>query len=251
MSQRCFLGVVTFLTHLINFVIMAKILFTAVVADMRNKIAGTVFSRNRAGAFARTKVTPVNPQTTYQTGSRSRFTGWSQGWRGLTDAQRSSWNDATTSYPKTDQFGNIYYLTGAQLYQSLNNTLQVVSGTALTEPPVPDSVEAITSASFTMANGTPAASLTFAPTPVPANTAYMIYATPGVSPGVNFVKNQFRLITVAAAAASSPLDFLTAYTTKFGSVPAAGQKVFLKIVPVNTVTGQQGQGFQVSATVSA
>ena len=42
---------------------MAKILTTAIVADIRNKLNGSVFSKNRYGAYVRTKVTPVNPQT--------------------------------------------------------------------------------------------------------------------------------------------------------------------------------------------
>ena len=42
---------------------MAKIKMTAIVADMRNKLNGSVFSRNRGGAYIRTKVTPINPQT--------------------------------------------------------------------------------------------------------------------------------------------------------------------------------------------
>jgi hypothetical protein len=34
----------------LKFPTMAKVLFTAVVADMRNKLNGTVFSKNRYGA---------------------------------------------------------------------------------------------------------------------------------------------------------------------------------------------------------
>ena len=230
---------------------MAKVQFSAFVTDIRNKLGGTVFSKNRAGSYVRNKVSPTNPSTISQGNSRSRFTGFSQGWRGLTSDQRSQWNDATTSFPKTDQFGKIYFLSGAQLYQSLNNTLQIVGTAAINVPPIPSSVAQVTSVVLTGAKGTPAVSITFAPTPVPANTAYIIFMTPGVSPGVNFVKNQYRQVTVVAAAATSPKDLLTAYQAKFGLVPAAGQKFFVKVVPVNTVTGQQGIGYETSAIVAA
>lgn len=230
---------------------MAKIQLGAFVTDIRNKVGGSVFSKNRAGAYVRNKVTPVNPSTVAQGNSRSRFTGFSQGWRGLTSGQQSQWRDATSSFPKTDQFGNIYYLSGAQLYQSLNNSLKVVGASAITAPPVPSSVEAVTSATLTMTKGTPSASLAFAPSPVPANTAFMIYATPGVSPGVSFVKNQYRLIGVISSADTTPEDILSAYTAKYGLVPAAGQRVYIKLVPVNTVTGQQGIGYETSSIVGA
>ena len=230
---------------------MAKILFTAVVADMRNKLAGSVFSKNRAGAYVRTKVTPVNPSSVAQSSARSRFTNFSQGWRGLSAAQQSQWRDATSAFPKTDQFGNIYYLSGAQLYQSLNNTIKLVNGVALTAPPTPSDVPALTSIALTAAKGSPAMSLAFTPTPVPANTAYLVYATPGVSPGVSFVKNQYRLIDVIDSSSTSPEDLLTAYTAKYGLVPNAGQRVYVKLVPVNKATGQQGIGLETSAIVAA
>ena len=52
---------------------MAKILMTAIVADIRNKLNGSVFSKNRYGAYVRTKVTPVNPQSTAQQNTRNNL----------------------------------------------------------------------------------------------------------------------------------------------------------------------------------
>ena len=66
---------------------MAKIKMTAIVADMRNKLNGSVFSRNRGGAYIRTKVTPINPQTAAQVQARSLLTSLSQGFRSLSQAQ--------------------------------------------------------------------------------------------------------------------------------------------------------------------
>lgn len=230
---------------------MAKILFTAFMADARGKVAGSVFSKNRSGAYIRTKVTPTNPSTTSQSGARSRFTGFSQGWRGLTQDQRNAWRDATQNFPKTNQFGSIYYLSGSALYQSLNNTLQTVGGTPISDPPLPQEVAALVSISLTMAKGTPAASLVYSPTPVPADTAFMVFATQGVSAGIAYVKNQYRLIEVLDAADVSPANILASYTTKFGTVPNAGLKVYVKVVPVNKVTGQQGIGLETYAIVAS
>jgi len=43
-----------------------KMKFGAIVVDGRGKIGGHVASKNRGGAYLRTKVTPSNPQTGYQ-----------------------------------------------------------------------------------------------------------------------------------------------------------------------------------------
>jgi hypothetical protein len=50
-----------------------KVLFGAIVVDGRGKIGGHVMSKNRAGAFMRTKVTPINRKSSFQTGVRSRL----------------------------------------------------------------------------------------------------------------------------------------------------------------------------------
>ena len=50
-----------------------KIKFGAIVVDGRNKIGGHVMSKNRAGAYMRTKVSPVNPRSLDQMSVRSRL----------------------------------------------------------------------------------------------------------------------------------------------------------------------------------
>lgn len=230
---------------------MALIKFGAFVTDIRNKVGGTVFSKNAAGAYVKNKVTPLNPATARLSNVHTRMALLSQAWRGLTAAQRTSWNDAASSFPYTNQFGDTYYLSGLSLHNALNLALLNINESALTEPPTPATVEGVYTATLTAAKGTPAMSLAFTQDPVPADTAYVLYATPGISPGVSFYKGRFRYISFLDAAATSPADILADYTAKFGAVPAAGQKVAVNVVPMNKVTGQLGVGLTAEAIVSA
>src|SRR5574337_1436553 len=134
---------------------MAKILTTAIVADIRNKLNGSVFSKNRYGSYVRTKVTPVNPQTAFQVGIRSVLTSQSQAWRGLTDAQRQSWIDAAVNFPVTDIFGNIKHLSGSALFVKLNTVLYNAGFATLTVAPSPVALAAISAGILTAAAGTP------------------------------------------------------------------------------------------------
>jgi hypothetical protein len=84
---------------------------------------------------------------------------------------------------------------------------------------------------------------------VPAGTAVKVFATAPQSPGVSFVKSEFRLITTLPAATGTPVALGAVYTTKFGSW-TVGQKLFFKLVFVTTATGQQSLPVQV-ATISA
>lgn len=64
-----------------------KLKFGAIVVDGRGKIGGHVASKNGAGAYLRTKVTPTNPQTARQSFVRALFAAITAAWSGLTASQ--------------------------------------------------------------------------------------------------------------------------------------------------------------------
>lgn len=74
----------------------------------------------------------------------------------------------------------------------------------------------------------------FNPTPVPANTKLLIEATAPISQGRSFVtRSQYKVVSVVNAAAASPANILSAYTTIFGPV-IAGMKIFVRVTPINS-----------------
>lgn len=216
-----------------------KAKFGAIVVAGRGKIGGHVASQNRSGSYFRTKVTPINRNSASQAGVRERLTGISQSWRGLTEAQRTAWNAAVNDYSRTDIFGDVRNPSGFTLFQRLNNNLSAIGISTISDPPVPESVGVCTAGALTYTVGSPALSLALSNT-VPADTKVKVFATAPLSAGKNFVKSEFRLITVLAAAATSPANLKTAYETKFGSLGSVGQKIFVQLVCVNSNTGQEG-----------
>ncbi len=231
---------------------MAKVKFGAMMTDARGKLGGQVFSKNRGGAYLRTKVTPVNPQTASQQEVRNRLTAFSQGFRSLTLAQIMSWNSAVVDFQTTDIFGDLKKPTGLNLYVKLNSNIDQAGGAAIDTPPnIGDTANspAVMTAMTATAVGGGAISVVFAPTPVAADNALVLYATRPLSAGKNFVKNEFRQIAVIPAAGTSPYSATTAYTTKFGAV-AAGQKIVFRIVPINKLSGIQGAAIEATAIAS-
>lgn len=226
-----------------------KAKFGAIVVDGRGKIGGHVMSKNRAGSYMRTKVTPVNPQTTYQAGVRNRLTSLAQGWRGLTAAQRAAWNAAVADYAKTDIFGDLRNPSGFNLYQRLNNNLVNVGVAAISVPPIPSSVDAFTGFTLAAAAGANTITATFAPA-IAADMAVKVFATAPQSAGKSFVKSEYRQIGVIDNGDVSPFALTTLYNAKYGSVGAAGQKIFVKLVQVNNTTGQEGTPIVASAIVA-
>jgi len=226
-----------------------KIKFGAIVVAGRGKIGGHVASRNRAGAYLRTKVTPVNPATIYQTGVRNRLAGISTDWRGLDAAERIAWNAAVADYAKTDIFGDIRNPSGFNLHQKLNNNLVNVSKPQITAPPLPEAVDAFTTVSLAADFTLQTVTLTYAPA-VAADHSALVFFTPAISPGVSFVKSEYRQTFVMIAANASPYDCETEYIAKFGAVGAVGMKVFVQLIQINWATGQAGIPITASAIIT-
>lgn len=205
---------------------MAKIKFGMMMTDARGKLGGQVFSKNKAGAYVRTKVTPTNPQTAAQTAARALFGAISQGWSALTDAVRAGWNEAVSEWSTTDIFGDLKNPTGKELYQRLNNQAQSAGLSAVTSVPskleMPS--ELVSSAVIAIGAGT----LTITGANSDASTQVMLFATAQLTAGTKFVKNRLRNIINFDGASDAPTADYTAYTNKFG-VPTAGDNVYVGV----------------------
>jgi len=236
---RCFVGVVDTLPifvkinalkgfkivfNLIFKINLMKIKWGALVVDGRGKIGGHVASKNRSGAYLRTKVTPVNPQTSFQTAVRVLFGAISQAWSGLTDAQRVGWDAAVSIWQKTDIFGDLKSLTGKALFQRLNNQAQSSGYPAVTNVPnLGVTPEGIVTDSTLDIGGT---SLLATGRYNLADGRIMVFATAPLSQGTTFVKNKLRLIhTSLGNDIGFNGDAYAAYLVKFG-LPVAGDNVY-------------------------
>lgn len=227
---------------------MAKIKFGMMMTDARGKLGGQVFSKNRSGAYTRTKVTPVNPQSSYQVAVRNAFTSFAQNFRALTASQIQAWNAAVVNFVGTDIFGDSRTPSGINLYTRLNLNLDNAGQAAISTPPLPTGADPNTASTLVADVSSSLFTLTTAEAAVPAGHTLIVEATPLVSPGKNFVKSEFRVIGTFAAAAASPHLAGALWIAKFGSL-TAGQKVFARIKTVNNTTGESSGYSQISTIV--
>lgn len=219
---------------------MAKIKYSALVSDMRNKLNGSVLSKNRYGSYVRNKTTPTNEQTDAQVNVRARLAQFSQAWRGLTEAQRNAWKNAVSEWARTDIFGDLHNPTGSNLYTRVNMNIENAGGTPVLIPPSKVGVEPLASISITADVSTPELEVTFTATPVPADCVVVLDFTEQVGAGISFVKNKYRQLIVVPTAGTSPVNALSAYTAKFGNLQA-GKKIFVRGKVINKTTGEVSQ----------
>ena len=206
---------------------MARIKFGMMMTDARGKLGGQVFSKNRAGAYVRTKVTPSNPRSLSQMSSRSILGSLSVMWNNLTLSQVAAWNAATADWQKTDIFGDLKKPTGKNLFVQLNKNLKqsgqpiVTDVPAKVEIPIISATAAVVDISDT--------SITFTNlTSVPANVKLQISATPAIPNGQNYVTNKLRVIGYLNSGAITGAGVWSMYVSKFVTLTNA-ERIFIEL----------------------
>jgi len=100
---------------------MALIKFGGGILEMRGKIGGNVYSKNRYGNYVRQGTIPVNPKSSRQQAIRNQLgqivSAWSQL---LTPAQRAAWDVYASNINFTNQLGETITLTGYNHYVRSN-----------------------------------------------------------------------------------------------------------------------------------
>lgn len=229
-----------------------KIKWGMMMTDGRGKLGGQVASKNRGGAYVRTKVTPVNPQSLAQSGVRANFSAVSALWRGLTDANRASWNEAVNNWQRTDIFGDLKTPSGFNLFMRLCTPLQNAFGDVIigSYAPTPVEMPALSEVTATYTTGTDSLDLV---TTVENDLdleqyVYNIYATAPQSAGKSYVKNAFRQIGWVEADGATR-DISALYVAKFGTLPM-NSNVQIRVQALSRATGQLGVPFDVKVNFS-
>lgn len=225
------------------------------MTDGRGKLGGQVASKNRSGAYVRTKVTPANPQTSYQSAVRQRLGSLSAEWSNLTEEQRKAWNESANSgqWNKTDIFGDARRPTGKNLFTGVNLVSLETTNTLLVDVPRKANFSQFSVIEVVAdVNDAVEISVNVAEAPT-VGTRWQIEATVGVSPGRYYLKNLFRFISSAEAVVqgANALIVTDEYDTRFGALQSSdvGKRVGLRIRQV--YDGQASPWVEVSTLVTA
>lgn len=245
----CIVALCIYRPNKVTGLLQAKFTPGAIISEIRNKIAATVFSRNGSGAIIRNRVTPINKRSNGQTSQRQQLAAFASAWRGLTQAERDGWNNASPSFPQQDNLGQTIFLSGEQLFIRSNVNLTLIGQSTITAAPVPATFAVLSLGAIVFSAA--ASTVAYLPDPVPAGFELIVRATASLSPGRDFVAaSSFRFIQDAPAAAASPVDVATLYEAIFGDTFVAGQKVFVEIFLVEIISGLAGQKVRGSVLVT-
>lgn len=223
-----------------------KAKFGAIVTEGSGKINGFVASRNRGGAYFRTKVTPLNPSSTAQQNVRGQLGALASQWSGLTEAQRASFNNAVTDFASTDVFGDIRNPSGINLFVKLNSNLGNSSQSAIATAPAKLEIpfDGIADVAMTVTGQLGVIDLN---SDNNNGATVLVFATAPQTAGTTFVKNKLRLIGTASQA-SNEIQFGSLWVAKFGAF-SAGMNIVVGFKVV-LATGQSSVLITQKAVIS-
>ena len=214
---------------------MAKVKFGTVIADIRGSIGGVTYSKNAFGAYAKSKVSPTNPQTAGQLNTRRIFTGLTKTWQSLTQLQREAWTDFGTLYGVPDGFGETKPISGIAAFTRSNIVRASLSLAALNEAPLNYDVETRNFTSISISATLGEVSWNNSGADTLATTYLRIWMT-----------------KFAVQLSRDPKDLLTTMTVRPGVIPggsdtynydpanfpfATGDNVFYKFELISSLTG--------------
>jgi len=231
---------------------MAKFTPGAIVSEVRGKIAATVFSRNKGGAIIRNRIKPINRRSVLQSTRRQVLGNLASSWRGLSEAQRASWNTGAPNFPVQDTLGQTIYLSGEQMYVRFNANLVLIGESEIQTAPTSFAFS-IFSITLTAAAGAGTISLAFTPDPMPTDNNLAVYATEPLSPGISSPNaSKFRYLETIVPTDTSPANIAATYVALFGAITSkAGEKIFIEVRPIASSSGQPGAPLRTFDVIAA
>lgn len=231
---------------------MAKIRTGSLVSDVRGSQGGTVFSRNKGGAYTRDRVAPTNVSSDARTRQRNIFSANSKAWGGtLTEDERGAWTVFALANPVTDVFGASILLSGIAMYQRLNSILQTIEEDTIDLPPTDLTVTPNALAlGLTVSTTGPVMTVETVTQVLNADTVYYVWVTAPMSPGRTPQNSQFRYLgAYESTATEEALNIAGLFIPKFGT-PVAGLKYAVLVAQASVTKGAvlAGQVFTTIAT---
>lgn len=222
---------------------MASTKLANFIVDARGKIAGTIYSRNGGGQYARGSFSPSNPHTQKQTQARARVRSVQSAWKKLTQVQRDAWIEAAPQFPYQNRIGDTQQLTGHALFVKLNLKIRSLnlSTAQLNTPPIPREFPAYNWAIASLINAGATMTISITRTQIFAgesgsNFRRVFFATPPLTQGASRPsESKFKQITTTTNLAGAS-SIGAAYVAVYGVAPV-GSKIFFTVEIVHTTTG--------------
>ena len=213
---------------------MALIKVSALISDIRGKIAGSVFQLSNSGLTLRSNPGQINPQSPSQNSARAITGSVLREWIQLTAAQRARWELFRQYNPILQRNISGLHISAQAMFTKINVIRLHYNLTILTAP------------SFNKCDLTPIdATLQFSGGAIEIVTdrvmnssiEFVILSTsPILAASINNPGKSMRLISFTTTSTDT-FDITSQYLDIFGQVPQPGDNVFIRFTVANKQSG--------------
>lgn len=183
--------------------------------EMRGKVGGVVWSRNKGGPYLRLRSTPTNPNSSRQQSARNYVGACAAAWSDLlTEAEREQWREWAETNSWKNSLGIDIFLTALDWYTMVNSRLLDAGATMIVAPGDLSAPAPLTTMTITIPTVT---TIAVAFTPVlPTGCRLFAWGSGPLPIGQNPNFKQARLIGYSAANATTPVTLVLPYTVATG-----------------------------------
>ncbi len=194
---------------------MARVQYGSLITELKGSIGGTTFQVNSSGNVAKNKVNRVQGGYPYQIAPKFNFSYISDYWNALSVEIKSEWNAFAAAQEIIDRWGTGKFLTGYQLFLSLQSNLLLIDQPLLVSPPIFSSSVAVPVFSVTLSYTE--ISVTFDPSFDHTGYSLLIFASP-VSRSLSLAnRKSIRLVSYISSGISETIDITAAWSAYFQS----------------------------------
>ena len=229
---------------------MAIILPGPLIAGIRGKVGGTVFSANGTGPYARTWAKSANPRTLPQQSRRLSLNEVAQEWQNASSAQRTAWDAWAADPAETRQnpLGEDYNPSGFNQWCRCN-TNRALAGDGIRFPaPTVHDPPAIDVSLLVVQQSTSGSSTFDFPNNHFLSNRGLLYLAFARGAPVNANIGDYKLVSVLVAVGGTQFNFTSDMLAIFGE-PLPGHKAFARIFKFFPQGNQVGP-LQLTTTVS-
>lgn len=224
------------------------------ISQVNGTVDNKVYYRGRWGNVVRAWVNPANTITAKRTAIRALFASLMSLFNSLTPDMQDDWDKFAQYQKRFNRLAQPYIPTGLQVFLERNMNLGIMSQGPLLIPP--DDTNLMPVISGSIGTLTPLVfniNATFFDNTniTPAGFGIVYYATDNQPPGRSFMSNRYRLVNYRFNPNNiTNFDISIEWTNAWTGPRITGQKIFLKLLTINTLTGQASQPWFGSKIVS-
>lgn len=229
---------------------MANIRTGSIVSAISGSVSTETYARNQGGAYVKARTGPADNTGANRVACRDALIALAQAWSGtLTAQQRADWRAYAHQHPRKNKWGVPSLTNGQTRFIGSNFHRQRLDAAipftdAPTSPPLWQPMF-----NFTAVGATDVVTINLPPTTYSlpfAGLELFCYGGNNVNPGVNYYSSPWRYVARNKFNGAWTAD---PWTINYPLDLVAADKLFMKLIAQNSITGEVSRPFQTFALI--